>query len=68
MEIPTEQIKNGNKIIFIKKSTYKGWSDYDIKKHSRLLINASKDDELEYIMIKRKKFLIILDNEISYFD
>ncbi len=63
--IPTEQIKNGNKIIFINKSTYKGWDDYDIKKHSRLLINASKDDELEYIMIKRKKFLIILDNEIS---
>lgn len=66
MDIPENQIKKGNKIIMIKQSQMKkGWSDYNIKKHSKTLISTTNDTELEYIMIKRKKFLIILDNEIS---
>ena len=70
MENPVRQIKKitqmikSAKTIFKRTQMEKDWYDYSIKKHSKSLISNTKDDHLEYIMIKRKKCLIILDNEI----
>ena len=66
MNTPVEQIKSGNKIIIIKRSQIKnGWPTYNIKQHLKILIDKTNDDELEYVFIKRKKFLIIVDNDTN---
>ena len=65
MENAVNSIKSGHKIILIRQSDYKkDFDNYSIQKHSEILIRTSLENKnLEYIMIKRKNLLIILEND-----